>query len=622
MDPHAVIHISSSLAHLLADAYLPVWRLTGTETKNQLWIQNGTYATDVYATGPIRGMPYRVARAHGFLFVGGANDKVTLADATLTPDIRVRNVRSMKELETQIGRQRLRLRQRFGDLVREYAWTRAEFFNGSEIETLARDLACEKRILGCPQMPPLANSLSDEIRPLQGDGPTDEKLVSMLDYATFRVDTVIYVGAGDGRTVKQFRKKEPERFSRIRWILIDPIICEAFDTNVSCHKDCIRQEKDLLPYRTARGTTLLLWDVRTDRGEMSDRHWESQCKHEDRLGVSIAEGNRAWISLALLKTRVPFDDAMDVLTSALLFQPGAPQDMYEVRNLLVFSGRPWLPRPTRQRVDLNRVRLGVQMYHGVMRGRVLRRLNCQYLAIETSDGLKNEHGPRADLFYLTNEGNGPPESLINVALKSEISTFWIRQSRTLSYNDRPFPAQMLMLRCSTDSHMVNDGLGFILWMIWKGYCSPTPSFDPSWAASFAVVWRRVYTPCVPDVSLCRFVGLRSVSSTLRIREPHAHEYSDLVKSMGLDLSGHLYVTLVSGAYISDLRTWINMILKWSNLPAQEKVAQLEKHRAQVIEWKEDRADQPWHLREDLIAALRAYARLSGDDVSVWIKLLN
>nr|AXF35748.1 capping protein [Wad Medani virus] len=622
MDPHAVIHVSNSIAHHLADAYLPVWRLTGTETKNQLWLQNGTYATDVYAVGSIRHLTYRVARAHGLIFVGGPNDKVALADVTLSPDIRVKGVRTMKELETNIGRQRLRLRQKFGDLLREYAWSRAECFNGSEIETLARDLECEKRILGNPQTPPLAHDLPSVIQPLPNDGPTDEKLVSMLDYATFRVNTVIYAGAGDGRTVKAFKKKEPKRFGLIRWVLIDPIICDSFDANVSCYKTCIKQGRDLLPYRTSSGTTLLLWDVRSDRGDMSDRHWDSQCRHEDTLGVSVAEENRAWISLALLKTRIPFQDSMDVYTSALLFQPGAPQDMYEVRNLIVFSGRQWLPRPSRQRVDLDKVRLGIQAYHGTARGRVLRRLNCQYLSIEVSDGLRNDYGPRADLFYLTNRGNGPPESLLTVALKSEISTFWIRPSRTLSYNDQPFSTQQLMLRCSTETHMINDGLGFVLWMIWKGFCPPTPSFDPSWAASFAVVWRRVYTPCVPDVSLCRFIGLRSVSSTLRIREPCAHEYADLVKSTGLDLSGHLYVTLVSGAYLSDLRTWIAMILKWSQLPASEKTAQLEKHRAQVIEWKEDRADQPWHLREDLVAALRAYARISGDDVSSWIKLLN
>nr|QMU26404.1 capping enzyme [Wad Medani virus] len=622
MDPHAVIHVSRSFTHLLADAYLPVWRLTGTETKNQLWVQNGTYATDVYAVGPIRHMSYRVARAHGFLFVGSMSDKVVLADVTIAPDIRVRSAQTMKSLETYIGRQRLRLRQKFGDLLRDYAWTRADYFNGSEIETLARDSKCEKRILGHPQTPPLAHDLPADIMPLPNDGPTDEKLVSMLDYSTFRVDTVIYVGAGDGRTVKLFKKKEPERFSRIKWVLIDPIICDSFDTNVECHKVFIRQDRDLLPYRTSSGTTMLLWDVRTDRGDMSDRHWESQCKHEDRLGVSIAEGNSAWISMALLKTRIPFQDSMDVYTSALLFQPGAPQDMYEVRNLVVFSGRPWLPRPTRQHVNLDKVRRGIQTYHGTSRGRALRRLNCQYLAIEVSDGLRNEYHPRADLFYLTNEGNGPPEALVAVALRSEISTFWIRSSRTLSYNDRPFSTQHLMLKCSTNTHMVSDGLGFVLWMIWKGFCSPTPSFDPSWAASFAVVWRRIYTPHVPDVSLCRFIGLRSVSSTLRIREPCAHEYADLVKSTGLDLSGHLYVTLVSGAYLSDLRTWIAMILKWSQLPAREKTAQLEKYRAEVIEWKEDRADQPWHLREDLIAALRAYARISGDDVSSWIKLLN
>nr|WAB54553.1 capping enzyme [Guangdong tick orbivirus] len=622
MDPHAVVHVSNTFAHFLADAYLPIWRLTGTETKNQLWVQNGTYATDVYAVGPVRHLTYRVARAHGFLFVGGTNDKVALKDATITPDVQVRGIRSMKNLETQIGRQRLRLRQRFGNLLRDYAWSRAEFFNGSEIETLARDLLCEKRILGNPQPPPLAHDLFATIRPLPNDGPTDEKLVSMLDYATFRVDTVIYVGAGDGRTVKQFKKKEPARFGRIKWVLIDPIICDPFDTNVSCHKAYIRQGKDLLPYRTSHGTTLLLWDVRTDRGDASDCEWESRCEREDRLGVSVAEGNRTWISLALLKTRIPFRDCMDITTSALLFQPGAPQDMYEVRNLLVFSGRLWLPRPSHHHVDLNKVRCAIQAYHGVMRGRVLRRLNCQYLAIEISDGLRNECTPRADLFYLTNEVNGPPDALLSVALKSEISTFWIRSSRTLSYNDRPFPTQLLMLRCSTDTHMVNDGLGFVLWMIWKGFCAPTPSFDPSWAASFAVVWRRIPTPAVPDVSLCRFIGLRSVSSTLRIREPCAHEYADLVKSMGLDLSGHLYVTLVSGAYLSDLRTWITMILKWSHLPSQEKIAQLDKFCAQVIEWKEDKADQPWHQREDLVAAFRAYARISGDDISSWIRLLN
>nr|QKK82927.1 VP3 [Okhotskiy virus] len=598
--------LHQSLRRFRKELYGPSFQIRRNWTLNDLWRENGRYATDVYAEGDVSWLTVRQVRAHGIIFVGPAGSRFSTRDAVLSPDVVVRNVKDAKDLETQIGRGRIGLRRAFGNAVRDYAWTRATYLHGSEVETVTHGDIRGKKLFGQPPRAPLAYPEVDV--EFVSDGPVDEKLVSMLDYAVHGYDTVLYVGAGDGRTLTQFARKDPRRFRLTHWILIDPIVREeGWPGNVTASRSRIDAPRDLARFQRS-GATLLLWDVRSDRGTQADQEWEETCRREDDLGESVAMANSSWLDSALLKRRIPFSNVLRCTISVLCFQPGAPADMYELRSFLALSGHEWLGQPANVSLPTEPLRRRVQRYHGRDRGRSLRTRLIQTLHIEQCDGLQSELTPRADLFYLTNRRNAP-ESVFRVVAQSEISTLWIG-ARLLSYDDYTVDGAEAMLRCSTNSHMVVDGLGFLLLLMLWGEVARTLSFDPGWAGQYAVIFRRRRVPPIPDVWLCRFIGLRANSSLLRIQEPCAHETPDLIKCMGIDLSGHLYVSLVTGRYVADLRTWFQMILTWSILGAEEKKDAIARARGEVIEWKDQMESKPWHLREDLIAALRAYRLLA------------
>nr|ATW68832.1 capping enzyme [Baku virus] len=603
-EPHAVIAIAPSLRRYLRDVHLPVWR-PNTSELNELWKQNGRFQSDVYYDGTPKQLTIRQARAHGFLFVGGKAERFHLRDGVMVPDIVINRARDAKDLETQIGYARVRLRRSFGNIIRDYAWPRATYFHGSEVETVVRDVALEKKIFGLPPTPVLAAP-----QPLQAyeppldDGPVDEKLVSLLDYTCHRVRNVIYVGAGDGRTLQNFFRKEPARARMIHWTLIDPITPEQPFSNVVVHQRRVCRASDLVGYRRD-GPTALIWDVRSDRGLLNDSAWERRAASEDLLGRAVAEGND-WLDLSSIKLRVPERGSLTLKASCVTFQPGAPSDMYELRVIHSHS-RSWLP-PVTLTLDLDWIRRTIPLIHGRDRGRRLRTALIQYLHVERRDAFTSVETPRADLFYLTNARNRDAD-VYSIIQSSEVTTVWVSQSGTLDYNDFPINRTEIMLRCSTTSHCVVDGLGFVLLLMFLRELDLRTSFDPHWASQFVVVFRRRELPPVPDVWLCRFIGLRVLSSMIRIRDPGVHRVADLVKSTGLDVSGHLFVTLVSGAYTVDLITWFRMIIEWSVLGRSEKLQALARAGAEVIEWKDDRADQPWHRPEDLCAALRIFSRM-------------
>nr|AYM94252.1 capping protein VP4 [Kemerovo virus] len=611
---HTVLLLHHSLRRIRKEVYLPWITIKREWTLNELWKENGKYGTDVYADGDVSWLSVRQARAHGLIFVGPRNARFLLKDAEVGPDAVVDPAAKAKEIETQIGRERLRLRRAFGIILRDYAWTRAVHFHGSEVESITHGPHGGRRFYGYPPRAPLAYPSVD--CELVGDGPVDEKLVSMLDYAVHGFDNVIYVGSGDGRTLRLFRKKDRRRFASVSWILIDPIAQPIEDVdNVVVIRETIDAPRDLRRFRRD-GTTLLLWDVRSDRCDLDDTAWEQVCLREDELGEDVASGNGDWLDAALLKRRIPFTGTFKCLTSILCYQPGAPEDMYELRSFLAFNSRRWLGTPSLVTLIADGIRRRIPIYHGRDRGRLLRTRLIQTLHVEPADALTHTSAPRADLFYLTNRRN-PPEKVFDVVARSEISTLWVGDP-LLSYDDYSMERTEIMLRCSSDSHMVTDGLGFVLLLMLEGEVKNTVKFDPGWACNYAVVFRRRAVAAVPDVWLCRFIGLRANSSSLRLREPISHATSDLIKSLGIDLSGHLYVTLVTGRYLSDLRTWFRMILDWSSKGREEKMLALASARAEVIEWKDEMEDKPWHRKEDLIAALNVFRSMAREALHPYV----
>nr|AYM94241.1 capping protein VP4 [Kemerovo virus] len=611
---HTVLLLHHSLRRIRKEVYLPWITIKREWTLNELWKENGKYGTDVYADGDVSWLSVRQARAHGLIFVGPRNARFLLKDTEVGPDVVVDPAAKAKEIETQIGRERLRLRRAFGVILRDYAWTRAVHFHGSEVESITHGPHGGRRFYGYPPRAPLAYPSVD--CELVGDGPVDEKLVSMLDYAVHGFDNVIYVGSGDGRTLRLFRKKDRRRFASVSWILIDPIAQPIEDVdNVVVMQETIDAPRDLRRFHRD-GTTLLLWDVRSDRCDLDDTAWEQVCLREDELGEDVASGNGDWLDAALLKRRIPFTGTFKCLTSILCYQPGAPEDMYELRSFLAFNSRRWLGTPSLVTLIADGIRRRIPIYHGRDRGRLLRTRLIQTLHVEPADALTHTSAPRADLFYLTNRRN-PPEKVFDVVARSEISTLWVGDP-LLSYDDYSMERTEIMLRCSSDSHMVTDGLGFVLLLMLEGEVKNTVKFDPGWACNYAVVFRRRAVAAVPDVWLCRFIGLRANSSSLRLREPISHATSDLIKSLGIDLSGHLYVTLVTGRYLSDLRTWFRMILDWSSKGREEKMLALASARAEVIEWKDEMEDKPWHRKEDLIAALNAFRSMAREALHPYV----
>nr|AQX34694.1 VP4 [Changuinola virus] len=637
-EPHAVIYLTRELVPVVLDSFLPKWKLTGNETLNDLWLQNGLFSYDVYAYGDISRWNYRQLRGHGFIFVS-TRKRLLLSDGEIEVDICLNNNFSHstpKQLETEIGKRRLRLRKGFGDMLRRYALMVSKELNGSEAETLNDANYKIHRVKGLPQKPPMYHNTSNIS--YRKDGPTDEKLVGMLDYLIYSGEEVHYIGCGDLRTLLKFRKRSEKRFNQIEWHVYDKIVAHVDIPNIKIHNEFVSKSSDIMRYIdvSKKRERLLIWDVSTDRMNLNSAEWEQQRSNEDRMGEIIATELEGLFSLALIKHRIPtIAENYRCITSVLIPQPGAPHDMYELRNLIKLSGFSWvnrdhIPNYSYVNVQSEKCRKMVHAYHGLDRGKELKKRLFEYIHIEESDGLTDKsETSRSDLFYLTNQQNRSKIKDINqIVKKSAISTLWVSKKELFDYDDFNYDRNIVMLTFSSKERRVFDGNGAVLFLLWSypHIFTRNDHYDPSWAMNFAVVLREpVPDPPVPDVSLCRFIGLRAESSQLRLNNPNTHIVSDTVKTLGLDLSGHLYVTLMCNGYIADLKWWFEMILKWSAQDREKKIYDLKISNATVIEWKEGMADKPWHVRNDLIAALNELryqkSRLEPLILS-WIELLR
>ncbi|AFH41522.1 VP4 [Pata virus] len=640
-EPHAVIYTTKELEPLIKGSFLPVWELSGEESLNELWIQNGKYSSDVYCCGPIKRWTYRQLRGHGFIFVS-TEKMIQLADISHFVDIRIPKVilssKDVKKFETEIGRKRLKMRKMFGDILRRYALLKAIELHGSEAETLNQANPRVHEVYGLPEIPPHYDEFVTNYDAFE-DEPTDEKLVSMLDYLMYSAEEVHYVGSGDGRTLELFRKRSPERFNRAIWHLYDPIAPQTTHNNVFVHRAKVEDKRILLSNMNMlkRVERLLIWDVSSDRERKTDTEWESERFGQDRLGEEIAYELSGAFALALIKHRVPqLRDTYNCISSIIFPQPSAPREMYELRNLLNLRGyshvnREHIPSARTIEVRVNRLRDLVEKFHGIHRGKKLKKQLYEYIHIMYKNGLRAEgEQTRADLFYLTNSQNfGRWREIKEVILKSQIATLWVGRAPLFDYNDYVVDRAQAMLELSTRETRVLDGNGAVLYLIWKypEIFKRGLTYDPAWAMNFVVTLREpIPHPAVPDVSLCRFIGLRVESSLLRLRNPRLHEIADELKKIGLDVSGHLYVTLMSGAYATDLYWWFYMIMMWSPQGRENKISDLKASKSEVIEWKDEMADKPWHLRPDLIAALKEYdfkTRIKGmAPIDRWIDLLH
>nr|ANH10675.1 VP4 [Parry's Lagoon virus] len=617
---HTVLYLSGRLAPITRDLFLPTWQIKKGSDLNTLWLENGQYFSDVYAIGDISHLTLRQLRGHNFLFVLHKRDRVFAKDGEVPRDIEVDDaqLRSSsfplpKQLERLIGHGRVSLRRFFGNAVRKYAFSVANEFNGSEVETVMQADFKKHRVYGLPENPPAIGIEKPRDAPYDDDKGTDEKLVSMLDYAVMSADVVYYVGCGDMRTLRTFARQDPKRFSRATWLCIDPIVSKSWHKNVLCINQPIEDPSDLRKlYLDKRGESILIWDVRSDRGNMTDWEWEDFCQEQDELGDRVALKNSDWLAYSIVKRRVPkFKPSVEMWSSLLIPQPGAPEDMYELRNIIKGQGfsyvdRSHIPEPKSQRISVNQMRKLV-LYHGKHRGKKLKISLIEYLHITRRDGLSVVSARSAHLFYLTNKRNQDRHfAIAEVIRAAEISTLWIGHDIPTGYDDFTWDRRDVMTRYSKDDTMVLDGNGFMLFMMWKIDSKlKYIRYDPYWAENFAVVFKkRTKFEPVPDVSLCRFIGIRAESSMLRIRTDMIHHAPDVLKDMGLDLSGHLYVTLASGRYCTDLTWWFDMILKWSCEEKDTKLRLLNESGAEVIEWKKEKEGEPWHILPDLIAALR------------------
>nr|QWF36634.1 capping enzyme [Mudumu virus] len=641
---HAVIFLSSSLKSLVQDLYLNTIEITASTKINELWLQNGKHMTDVYAIGALRNFTLRQLRGHGFIFIRYNQDKIHTKNGDAPKDIvistsqlKLTEPHAAKKLESIIGEGRIRLRREFGNILRRYALTVAEELHGSEIETLMQSNPRRHKIYGLPMMPPRIENgrIRDDIL-LEGDVSTDEKLVSMLDYVTVSADVVYYVGCGDLRTLQKFSKRDKLRFQRVKWVCIDPIVKHTEYKNVESLALTINSAEDLRKLKRPGFEHMLLWDVRTERTNQTDEEWEEDCLIQDTLGEMIAMANKDWLHMAVIKRRIPIKkDKIRLFSSYLIPQPGADSNLYELRNIMILDGKSWIqrdhiPKATATVVDSGDMRRLVERFQGAQKGRILKKRIIEGLHITRRNGLLHRSNlTRADLFYLTNRMNMDLRcSINNVVETSFISTLWVGDAKFTGYDDFPYDRRYCMLHFSSENLLVLDGNGFILWLMWhhdEGI--QNQPYDPWWAEQFAVISRRTNFPDhLPDVSLCRFIGLRTESSLLRLRSEIVHKRVDLVKSLGLDVSGHLYVALLSGRYCVDLLWWIKMITQWSNLEGKDKVKQLKETHAEVIEWKEEKVDEAWHLVEDLIAALQHASLLlrdiCSDDFERWIEVLR
>ncbi|AFX73379.1 VP4 [Lebombo virus] len=620
VEPHAVIYLTAEFEPLLHECYIDVWRLKGNETLNDVWLENGRFSSDVYALGPIVKWTIRQLRAHRFLFVS-TSKKIRVKDCEIAPDVYITRetlLKGMKAVETEIGRKRVRLRKSFGDVLRTYALRNAVVLHGSEAETLMVADPKVHQVYGLPREIP--NDMQpDKTWTDADDSPTDEKLVSMLDYMIYSAEEVHYVGAGDGRTLAEFKKRDPNRFRRVQWYCYDPIF-KMEDVNVHGLRKLVRTSKDieLTPGRKDR---VLLWDVSADSENRADpRAWERERLLEDERGACIALALRTDFSLACVKFRIPNRRTVVLPTSMIIPQPGAHEMMYECRNIMRLEGfsrvnREHLPTVVTRDIDCDALRGMVRNYHGRWRGRVLKRVIFEGLHIMKQNGLDWEGElPRSDLFYMTNRANvGREVDIERVARESVISTVWTSALQNFDYDDFKVHRNKLMFWNVGNDRLIFDGNGLMLFLMWRypGICKKTVNYDPCWAERYgAVIQEAIPEPPIPELSLCRFVGLRKQSSWLRLNASRAHYKSDEVKQLGLDLSGHLYIALMSEGYVADLRWWFRMILEWSAQDRAKKIADLAKLNGEVIEWKEEKASEPWHKREDLIAALRAFISFS------------
>nr|AGZ91932.1 capping enzyme VP4 [Changuinola virus] len=637
-EPHAVIYLTNELVQVILKSFLPKWKLTGTETLNDLWLQNGLYNYDVYAYGNISNWSYKQLRAHGFIFVS-TRKRLSLSDGEVEVDIHLSHNflhATTKELETEIGKRRLKLRKGFGDMLRKYALMVSKNLNGSEAETLNDANFKIHKVKGLPEIPPHYNQ--NKRISYRKDGATDEKLVSLLDYMIYSAEEVHYIGCGDLRTLLKFKKRSEKRFNQIEWHLYDKIIPEIDLPNVKVHNEFVFKASDVMKYVNISKTVerVFIWDVSTDRIGLSDEEWDNQRSKEDRLGEIIATELEGLFSLALIKHRIPTNiENYKCITSMLIPQPGAPHDMFELRNLLKLSGFTWvnrdhIPRYNYINVNSEKCRKLVTDYHGRDRGKELKKRLFEYLHIERVNGLHSKDlESRSDLFYLTNKMNQNDKKLIDDVVKnSMISTLWVSKKELFDYDDFFLERNVVMLKYSSRDRRVLDGNGAILFLLWNypHIFLRNHHYDPSWAMNFAVIIREsVPDPPVPDVSLCRFIGLRAESSQLRLNNPHTHIVSDAVKELGLDLSGHLYVTLMCNGYVTDLYWWFMMILNWSNQNREKKLYDLKVSKATIIEWKEENANKPWHVKNDLIAALNEliYQKNDLEPLALsWIELLR
>nr|QQY96728.1 VP4 [Equine encephalosis virus 5]QQY96732.1 VP4 [Equine encephalosis virus 7] len=639
MEPCAVFHLSGNLTHLLPEVFLPIWDLSRIKVLNDLWIERGKWVSDVYALGDVSKWSIRQLRSHRFIFIS-TNTRVAVKEEWIHPDIKIprdkANGLSAKELETIIGTQRLKLRKKFGDMLREYAMVTCVEFHGSEAETLNFVDPRKQRVFGLPRTPYTYNNPKKTWRDAEDQG-TSEKLVSMLDYGVWSADQVHYVGSGDLRTLKQFAQSDPKRFRRIEWFCYDPISPAGDLSNVYTFKRCVTSPSDLniTKRECANIERVFLWDVSTDKGSLDSIEWRKKREKEDRLGEAIFRAIAGMFSYGIIKHRVPEgNEDYCIYTSDLLPQPGAPHDMYELRNLVMGRGHTWVDRshltqPQFKWVNPATCRRMVIDIHGKHLGKIEKKLLYEYLHITRRDGLTHEgRGKRADLFYLTNRCNTPyKERIVSVAKVSEIATLWVSRMTTPDYDDLPMSRSELMLRLSGNGKILLDGNGAILFLMWRypNRFKRTTNYDPAWAECFAVSFREdIPEDPIPELSLCRFIGLRGESSRIRLNAVKYHFVPDMLKSMSLDLSGHLYITLVSGSYVADLEWWLHMILRWSQKNAEEKVSSIKRLKGELIEWKEEKANSAWHLREDLIAAFQAFRAhcdifgIDDDHIQPWV----
>nr|UBT83498.1 VP4 [Middle Point orbivirus]UBT83527.1 VP4 [Middle Point orbivirus]UBT83597.1 VP4 [Middle Point orbivirus]UBT83607.1 VP4 [Middle Point orbivirus]UBT83667.1 VP4 [Middle Point orbivirus] len=641
---HAVIYLARGFEPQLADVFLPILRITGKEDLNSLWKAIGMYNTDIYCQGTLQKWTIRQLRGLGFIFCARRGQTILTLSGPAPIDIvfpsNYPRDTSSKEFETKIGVDRVHLRRKFGNILRDWAFKFAIEFHGSEAETVMMADPRRHTVYGKPTSPPALGIPSQIDTPYSNDHPTDEKLVCLLDYMTYSADVVYYVGSGDLRTLQKFRAKDQRRFERVTWFCIDPIVGESFAPNVICMRLLITDPSHLRGLKKPGNLEhMLLWDVRSDKTGHDSEAWERLTAYEDDLGQYVTMCNRDWLSLACLKLRIPVTKQIfDVFTSLIIPQPNAPITMFELRSIVRLNG---FSHVDRSHIPLGRVITVqhadcctlVKNFHGSMRGKRLKRNLLEYLHITQRDGLDHRSGlPRVDLFYLTNNCNRNRLDIIDEILEtSALATVWIGNAVHTGYDDFAYSPQKLMLRFCSQQRMVLDGNGFVLFLMWKGALGKDGyklSYDPAWASQFGVVTLRTYpTDLAPDVSLCRFLGLRRYSTMLRLNTDHVHRKPDILKSLQLDVSGHLLISLISGAYCFDLYWWIKMIRDWSVLPETDKLMMISQYKAEVVEWREDKANEPWHRVEDVRAALILAAELhlpavSASDYLRWLEMLR